>query len=284
MGRFHTLSVLDSTLQDMRNLRLGISLIGLSIFALLLLRFVPGPWADDMSFADSTFSYFVLGLVFYFLVYFLGLPSLEYFRLPRFHYMSLVAVLVALTFGVRGFGNSENPHLDTWTAIRGVAFLLAIGFGEEMFSRAFTFGVLSKIGKMRAIFFSSTLFGLMHLNLYLGADWDPWEAYWHVVNTAAFGVLACSLMIVTRSIWLAVLFHGLSNWSIVFDISGESSSGRQDWGVSAWEGLTSPFVNAAIFIGSALVLLWMDRGVVPRWIYRLALKWKLLSPEYEITV
>jgi hypothetical protein len=88
-------------------------------------------------------------------------------------------------------------------------------------------------------------------------------------------------MIVTRSIWLAVLFHGLSDWSIVFDTPRESTAGRQDWGVSMWEGLTVPLGNTAIYIGSALVLMWMNRGLVPNWIYRLALKWKLVTPEHE---
>jgi len=283
MGKYRGLSVGVIRVAGMRNLRLGASLIGLSVFVLLLLRFLPEPWADDEYFGNSIFSYFVLGLVFYLAVYFFGLPSLEYFRLPRFHYLTLVAVLVASTFVALEFEGTENPHLDTWVAVGGVLFLLAIGFGEEMFSRAFTFGVLSKFGNLRAIFFSSTLFGLMHLNLYLGADWDPWEAYWHVINTAAFGVFACALMIVTRSIWMAVLFHGLSDWSIVFDIPGESTSGRQDWGVGVWEGLTVPLGNAGLFIGCALVLMWMDRGFVPLWMYRVALRWKLVRPVHELT-
>lgn len=273
------MSVPVFTLVGMKNLRLSTALIGLSIFALLLLRYLPEPWSDDENFANSIFSYVVLGLIFYFAVYFLGLPSLEYFRLPRLHYMTLVAVLVTLTFVTLEFKGTENPHLETWVAVGGVTFLLAIGFGEEMFSRAFTFGVLSKFGNLRAIFFSSTLFGLMHLNLYLGENWDPWEAYWHVMSATAFGVFACSLMIVTRSIWLAVLFHGLSNWSIVFDTPDESTSGRQDWGVSMWEGFTLPLGNAGVYIGSALVLMWMSRGIVPNWIYRLALKWKLVALE-----
>jgi len=283
MGKYRGLSVGVIRVAGMRNLRLGASLIGLSVFVLLLLRFLPEPWADDEYFGNSIFSYFVLGLVFYLAVYFLGLPSLEYFRLPRFHYLTLVAVLVASTFVALEFEGTENPHIDTWVAVGGVLFLLAIGFGEEMFSRAFTFGVLSKFGNLRAIFFSSTLFGLMHLNLYLGADWDPWEAYWHVINTAAFGVFACALMIVTRSIWMAVLFHGLSDWSVVFDIPRESSAGRQDWDVSAWEGFTAPFGNVTIFIGCAAFLLWLDRGSVPAWMYRLARKWKLIRLYHELT-
>lgn len=236
----------------MRNLRLGASLISFSIFALLLLRYVPALWSDDRHFANSTFSYLVLGLVFYVAVYFLGLPSLEYFRLPRFHYLTLVAVLVAATFVSLEFKGSEELHVKGWVAVGGVAFLLAIGFGEEMVSRAFTFGILHKFGNLIAISISSIFFGLMHLNLYLGADWDPWEAYWHVVSAAAFGVFAAP---------------------------PESTSGRQDWGVSFWEGFTLPLGSAGLYISSALVLLMLNRGSVPMWVYRLAIKWKLVHVE-----
>jgi hypothetical protein len=61
----------------MRNLRLGFSLIGLSIFTLLVLNYLPGPWANEMRYADSTFSYVVMGLFFYVAIYFLGPRSLR---------------------------------------------------------------------------------------------------------------------------------------------------------------------------------------------------------------
>lgn len=80
-----------------------------------------------------------------------------------------------------------------------------------------------------------------------------------------------------------MLFHGLSDWSIVFDIPGESTAGRQDWGVGVWEGLTVPLGNAGLFIGCALVLMWLDRGFVPHWMYRVALRWKLVRDEHELT-
>ena len=265
----------------MRNLRLGISLIGISIFSILILDFLPGPWVNEMPFADSTFVYVVMGLVFYVAIYFLGSPSLKYFGLPRWHFKTGVGLLVGSFFVISEITGSDNVHLGAIISIRGVIFLLAVGFGEEMVSRGLVYGALEKFGNPSAIFISSLLFGLMHLNLYTGGDWDPWEAYWHVTSAFAFGLLACALMIITRSIWVAVIFHALCDWSIVFDKTSANLPGRQDWGVGFWEGVTVPFSNVSLYIGCALVLLWIDRGGVPVWVYRLALKWKLVKPEVQ---
>lgn len=268
-----------SIVAGMRNLRIGFSLIGLSLFAIMVLRLVPGTWLLDVNFANSTVSYVVLGLIFFVAVNFLGLSSLEYFRLPRLHVKSVVAILVASVFVFAEITNKDIERKSSSIAIGGVIFLLAIGFGEEMFSRAFTFGVLRKFGNIPAIFFSSLLFGLMHLNLYVGSQWDPWAAYWHIVNTFAFGVFICALLILTRSIWLPVIFHALSNWGVVFDKEVDLPTGRQDWGVGFWEGITVPMVNVSTYIGCAILLLWIERGSVPTWVHRLALKWKLFQPE-----
>ena len=264
----------------MRNLRLGTSLIALSVLAILVLRFVPGTWLIDIRFVNPTISYVVLGLIFYVIVYFLGSQSLEYFRLPRLHFKTAIALGVATILVIIEISRSDNLRLDPWIAVRGTLFLLAIGFGEEMVSRAFIFGALHKFGIMKAILISSLLFGLMHLNLYMGADWDPWSAYWHVMDTFGFGVLACALMIVTRSIWVAVIFHALCNWSVIFDKASDVASGRHDWGVSFWEGIRLPLSGFAFMVALAMLLLWIDRGVVPTWVYRLAMRWKLVEPSF----
>ena len=266
----------------MKKLRLGFTLIGISIIMLLILDFLPGPWVDEMRYADSTFGYVVMGLIFYFAIYFLGLQSLEYFRLPRIHFKTLLALLVASPFVIAEITHSDNVDLKPWVAVRGIGFLLAIGFGEEMFSRGFTYGVLRRFGNVSAIFISSALFGLLHLNLYVGANWDTWLAYSHVMNTFSFGVFACALMIVTRSIWAAVIFHALCNWSIVFDKAFIDTGDEDKWRPGLWEGLSAPLFNVFLFCGLAMLLLWIDRGSVPAWMHRLALKWKLVKPAFEI--
>ena len=51
----------------MRNLRMVLSLVGISIFALLVLDFGPGNWLSDVNFAQESVNYLVMGLIFFFL-------------------------------------------------------------------------------------------------------------------------------------------------------------------------------------------------------------------------
>ena len=263
----------------MRNLRMVLSLVGISIFALLILDFGPGNWLSDVNFAEGSVNYLVMGLIFFITVYFVGSESLEYFRLPRFHFKTALAILIASVFVINGIWNSDNFSPSAWSAICGIIYLLAIGFGEEMLSRGLIFGALHKYGVTKAILGSSFLFGLMHLNLYTGKNWDPWQAYWHVIDTFGFGIVACTLMIVTRSIWVVVIYHALTDWSVVFDKVSSDLSETEKWNPGFWDALSFPFFNLAISIGLAALLLRLNRGGVPRWAARLAIKWKLVKPE-----
>ena len=263
----------------MRHLRLGITLVALSIFALLILDFVPGPWVSDEKYVNATVSYVILGSIFYLGINVLGLPTLEYFGLPRVHFKTALALLMASMFMILNVTSSDNVRLAPGLAIRGIIFLVVLGFGEEMVSRGLIFGVLRKFGRGWAIVISSFLFGLLHLNLYLGSRWDVWLAYWHVMDTFAWGIFTCTLMIVTRSIWVAVVFHAFSDWGIVFDKVSTVKSSIEPWNPGILEGLTSPFFNGVMFVGAAMLLLWLDRGTVPKWVKRVALKWKLVEPE-----
>ena len=75
-----------------------LSLVGISIFALLILDFGPGNGLSDVNFAEASVNYLVMGLIFFIAVYFVGSESLEYFRLPRFHFKTALAILIASIF------------------------------------------------------------------------------------------------------------------------------------------------------------------------------------------
>ena len=49
-----------------------LSLVGISIFALLVLDFGPGNWLSDVNFAEGSVNYLVMGLIFFITVYFVG--------------------------------------------------------------------------------------------------------------------------------------------------------------------------------------------------------------------
>ena len=265
----------------MRKLRLGITLVVVSVLTLLAYRVQPSGWFEDIAFLHSVLSDIALGIIFFTATYFMGLQTLQFFRLPALGVRTLIALAIASFFVVAEITGSDNIHLGMRDTVLGILFLLGTGFSEEMFSRAFMLGVLYKFGRKSAIFFSSLVFGLMHLNLYVGSEWNPWHAYWHVVNAASFGVFICTLMIVTRSIWVGVIFHALVDWGIVFDKELAPLPAEKVWHPAFWEGLSYPLSNCLIYLGLAAFLLQIDRGSAPAWVYPLAVKCKLVTPQLQ---
>ena len=256
-----------------------VSLVGLSIMALMTLRFFPGNWLSDDYHLNSIVSYLLVAVFFYGAVYIMGLPSLQYFGLPKFRIKALFAVVIAFSLPITQIVD-EGLEYSSWLDLAsGVAFLLALGFGEEMLSRGFTYGVLLKFGRFRAIFFSSLFFGLLHINVYFPHELG-WDTYYHVFSTFGFGMIMCALMIVTRSIWIPVGYHAMIDWHIPFDRPAKST-GEDTFSYSLWDNLTGPLFSLAFDIGIMLLLLGIDRTRMPRmpkWCWRMAEKWKLVTP------
>jgi membrane protease YdiL (CAAX protease family) len=268
----------------MKRLQIGFSLAGFSFFAILLLRYVRIPFMDPSGSASNIAAFVVLGLVFLFFIKRFNLPTNSYFRLPRITPISIFALIVAGVVIVSALNNEDNEMKPWKVAIPGILFLLSIGFGEEMVSRGFVYGVLKRRSNKVAIFISSLLFGLMHLNLYIGSDWDPWLAYWHVASTFCFGFFMCALLIATESFWVPVIAHALFNWSIVFDKTPPVFKDIPPISFPFWEGLVSPFADLIfIFTPGALIFFFMKprRIWAPRWLktlaVRIAIRWKLVE-------
>ena len=260
----------------MRNLRLAILLVGISILALLDFRLIPGPFFRDQEIFSGISSYLVLILVSYGAINLLGLPTLEYFGWPKFNTKTFFAIIVFAPFILHPFltGRLEAKKLSI--AIPGIVFLLCIGIGEEFFCRGIVYGLLKKHDRRYAIYISSFLFGLMHLNLYTGKYWDPWAAYWHVISAFGFGLTACALMLVTRSIWIAALFHAIRDVGVVFE-KPQDASDSGDISIGFWDGLSMPFGQLVGDIVFVAILLWMKRGpTMPKWLLRICIRLKLI--------
>lgn len=263
-------------------MRLGLSLIGYAFLIVLIFRAIPESIIDNTHYLNSLISYIVIGTIFMVLSLFKGLHTLDYFRWPRISWKSVIAILIAATFIHQTYVSHdfEIPRLSV--AILGVLYLLSVGYGEEMFSRVFNFGVLEKYGRRKAIFYSSLLFAALHLNLYIGRDWDPWLAYWHLMSTFSFGVFFCALLIVTRSIWLVVIFHALMDISVVFEKASDYVDDGKKVSTDFWTGFSYPFLDVAIRVLLAMFLLRIDRGGWPRWMVRVAIRFKLVHAEVRI--
>lgn len=268
----------------MKRLRIGLALTGFSLFAILILRVVRVPFMDPDGYASGFAAFVVMGSVFYFFIRRFNLPSLSYFALPRFAPVSLFAIVVAGTL-VYSKISQEGDELKPWNvAIPGVLFLLSIGFGEEIVSRGFVYGVLKSRSHKAAIFISSLFFGLMHLNLYVGSTWDPWHAYWHVNSALCFGIFICAVMVATRSIWVAIVLHALFDWGIVFEKVATTDVKVEQISIPFWDGIASPLSDYFFLALPGLVILFICSGRriwLPRWLKRvlnyLAVRWKLVE-------
>jgi membrane protease YdiL (CAAX protease family) len=146
-----------------------------------------------------------------------------------------------------------------------------------MLSRGFTFGVLLRFGRFKALVISSFLFGLLHINVYIPGHLG-WDTYYHVISAFGMGMILCALMMVTRSIWVSVLFHAMMDWHIPF--TAADTSGGDSVHYSLWENLSGPMSGLIFDCVIVLVLLAIDavRITPARWMHRLAVRWKLVEP------
>jgi membrane protease YdiL (CAAX protease family) len=267
----------------MRHLRITASILGYSAVVIFFFRVIPYTWISDEHFLNSITSYYIIGVLFLGLVFIKGVDSLEYFRLPEINAQSITAMTVVAMMVSPQFLGGQNEMKPWSVAVPGIIFLIGIAFGEEMFARGFLFGILRKYGQTNAIIFSSVVFGLMHLNLYTGENWELWNAYSHVVSSGVFGVIAAQVMIMTRSIWVSVILHTFSNWFIVFEKVIEEEAGTESYPpYSLFDNLVGPLSEFLIYGPIVLFLARVNRGGWPRWIEKLALRFKLIVPESAV--
>jgi membrane protease YdiL (CAAX protease family) len=164
---------------------------------------------------------------------------------------------------VIGFFVSPNFRNATWSGnsmlfiLSALVFSLFIGLNEDLLSRGFFYGILEKYGMWTAVIISSVQFGLLHLtNFYFGGQSFDYTAG-QMVNAGAFGFLCCALMIFTGSIWVPIVFHGLSDFPLM--MQSEVAFKAQVTGGADWSGT---LVEAGLMLVVALVLLRWNRNLL----------------------
>ncbi len=156
---------------------------------------------------------------------------------------------------------SPNFRNATWSGnsilfiLSALLFSLFIGLNEDLLSRGFFYGILETYGMWTSVIVSSVQFGMLHLtNFYWGGQSFDYTAG-QMVNAAAFGFLCCALMIFTGSIWVPIVFHGLSDFPLM--MQSEVAFKAQVTGGADWLGT---LVEAGLMIVVALVLI-SSRGL-----------------------
>jgi len=257
-----------------------VGLIGLSLLAIVILNFsgdaVPG------NRFDGTVSYFVLGLFAFAVMWWLRPATFAYFALPAFGWRFVIALVFMVNLIVVQIRGEDFSGLTTEKWIRGIIFLILVAVAEEIFSRGIVFGVMLRHGLTVAVIGSSLMFGLMHINTYIG-NFDAWPAYWHVMSAASFGIFACALMVLTRSIWMPIVLHAFSNAGLLLTSAEDVQAGRDsNTSVEFLTGLLHPLPAFATFVIPSLIMFWIAAGMPLHSLLRqLAIRWKLIEVNQE---
>lgn len=238
--------------QGMKRLGDLVAVIGFSIGGLLFFYIPVVIHNDDF---NSILSYTLIAVTFFYITWSYKLPSLAYFRLPEISISSLAGLLVVALYSWNRVTNDYSALKPFWSTVVGIIYIFTIGFGEELLSRGFVFGVLKKYGTFYAVLVSSLLFGLMHLNVYTGDDWDPVHAYLHCFSAFGFGLLSATVMIACRSILAPIVLHSLYDWHVYFAKPIQESGSDEPWEfVSLWETFTDGLADIAMDLFFVLIL------------------------------
>ena len=255
-----------------------LALLIVAVSTLLLFRLPENTYYKGIYFND-TFQDCLIALVGLTCVLLVRPPTITYFGWPRIKWLGAVALTFAVLWSALEIWVGYDIKQPMRVKIAGVISLLAIGLAEEMISRVLIFGTLLRFGTRFAVLTSSLIFGLMHINVYL-PDWSTWDAYWHVMSATGFGLCVCALFMVTKSYWVVVIFHAIADWSIIFD-TAEPASDSYSPGIfeGLWWGIDD-FLSPECVMG--VVILLILRGKWPKWLIRVAIKWKLVEQAESI--
>lgn len=132
---------------------------------------------------------------------------------------------------------------------QALLFTLMIGVNEESFSRGLIFGCFEQYGVWVAAIVSSVHFGLLHFANYFWGGYSLRYNISQIIGAAAFGFMSCGLMVYSRTIWLPMLIHGLTDFPMqLVGVSAfvKATTGRADWWGTVVEVFTCVLIGWAL--------------------------------------
>jgi membrane protease YdiL (CAAX protease family) len=123
-----------------------------------------------------------------------------------------IGLLIVLFFTVGPIYHADYAHKSIFDVVVGFLFALGIGVDEDFFSRGLIFGAFESYGIQIAAIVSAVHFGLLHFGNAIWGGQSFSFTSTQVVGAMAFGYLCVGLMLYTKTIWVPVLFHGLTDF------------------------------------------------------------------------
>lgn len=141
----------------------------------------------------------------------LGLAAFGFRRLAPGSSPVALYFLPLLAAELLPFGNGFDLSLSLTRV--GLIFLFAavVGINEELFFRGLIFKILETKGLKYAVIVSSLLFGIGHAFTALSGS-DPLYVLVLIIFAGLFGLICGQLVVLTKSIVPAIIWHGLHDF------------------------------------------------------------------------
>ena len=123
-----------------------------------------------------------------------------------------IGLLIVLFLTVGPIYHADYARKSIFDVVVGFLFALGIGLDEDFFSRGLIFGAFESYGIQIAAIVSAVHFGLLHFGNAIWGGQSLSFTSTQVVGAMAFGYLCVGLMLYTKTIWVPVLFHGLTDF------------------------------------------------------------------------
>lgn len=115
----------------------------------------------------------------------------------------LIAEGLALAFGLK-------PGMDLTFILATICLHVAVGFAEEFYFRGWLADILQVKGYLTMVFFASFVFAIGHLANLLGGA-DLFITIYQIVFAFIFGLVAMNLALLTKSLWIPIIWHACHN-------------------------------------------------------------------------
>lgn len=153
--------------------------------------------------------------------------------------ISIVAIVLILIGSVKLVNPITNPRFTT-DLIIGIIIFIAVGFGEEIFGRAYCMSVLKQTrNKWIILIVSSIIFSAMHLG-------NDGVAILPLVNIFLVGIVFGYMFMKSSNVWMPIGFHITWNYFQGY-IWGFQVSGNEVNGMYQLESVKGNILNGGSF-------------------------------------
>lgn len=153
--------------------------------------------------------------------------------------ITVVGVILLLIGEVTLVNSLSNPNIS-YELLSGLIAFIAVGFGEEIFGRAYCMSVLKQTrNKYIVLGVSAAIFAAMHL-------WNSGISFLALINLFLVGILFGYMFMKSGNVWMPIGFHITWNYFQGY-VLGFQVSGNEVRGIYQLNNVGNTFFNGGTF-------------------------------------